>query len=85
MRRVLISLLSAGWLIPFWFSGATALSFLRLEIMPRLKGHEPVNSFPFEDFIQKTFSAACVWLGAAILFWAWRLSGFRKDRARVNE
>jgi hypothetical protein len=80
MKRILITLLSVGWLLPFWLTGYTAISLLRGEIMPRLHGRDPTNSFPFEHFMFQTFTVTCIWLAAAMAFWAWRLSGLMTER-----
>jgi hypothetical protein len=48
--------------------------FLSAEVLPRLEGQQPVNSFPFVQFSAQAFTSACIWLAAVIIFWAWRAS-----------
>jgi hypothetical protein len=73
MKRILIAILSAGWLLPFWVSASTMFQFLNAEVVPRLAGQQPINSFPFVQFSLQAFSIACVWLALVIVFWAWRV------------
>ena len=81
MRRLLITLFSAGWLIPFWISAHSMFAFLNAELWPRLRGEHPLNSFPFIQFSEQAFTIALVWLAAVIAFWAWRLSGEDKSKS----
>jgi hypothetical protein len=74
MKRILIAVFSAGWLLPLWVSASVMFQFLSAEVLPRLAGQQPVNSFSFVQFSAQAFTAACVWLGAVIIFWAWRAS-----------
>jgi hypothetical protein len=73
MKRILIFILSVGWLLPLWVSGFIMFQFLSGEVMPRLAGRNPINSFPFIHFSAQAFTIACVWLAFAIVFWAWRM------------
>lgn len=74
IRRILIAIFSAGWLLPLWLSVDTMFDYLRAEVVPRLFGQNPINSFPFVHFSQQSFTVACIWLAAAVFFWAWRLA-----------
>jgi hypothetical protein len=74
MKRILIAMFSAGWLLPWWASASLMFQWLSAEALPRLAGQQPVNSFPFVRFSAQAFTGACLWLGAVILFWAWRAS-----------
>ena len=74
MKNIAITIFSIGWLIPLWLSGNAILNLLRVEIMPRLMGQNPLNSFPFIDFASSTFTIACVWLGLVIGYWTWRVT-----------
>ena len=62
----------AGWLLPLWVSASVLFQFLESEVLPRLAGEQPANSFPFVEFSALAFTGACIWLGAVILFWVWR-------------
>ena len=81
--RILITLLSIGWVVPLWLTGNTAISLLEAEILPRLHGRDPTNSFPFEHFMLQTFTVTCIWLGAAIAVWAWRVTGLLRGRSQA--
>jgi len=81
MRRILIALFSAGWLVPLWISADSMFTFFNSELWPRLRGGNPLNSFPFIQFSEQAFTIACVWLAAVITFWAWRWGGADKARA----
>ena len=74
LRRTLITLFSAGWLLPLWVSVDLLFVYSRADLVPRLLGQHPVNSFPFLQASQTLFAGACVWLAAALLFWAWRVT-----------
>jgi len=74
MKRILIAVFSAGWLLPLGVSASVMFQFLSAEVLPRLAGQQPVNSFPFVQFSAQTFTGACIWLGAVIIFWTWRAS-----------
>jgi hypothetical protein len=69
--RALIALLSAGWLAPMWLGVATMLDFVELELWPLLLQQPKLNSFPFIDFAGKCFAVAFLWLGLALVGWAW--------------
>jgi hypothetical protein len=73
MKRILIAIFSAGWLLPLWVSASAMFQFLSAEVWPRLAGQQPLNSFPFLHFSSQAFTVACIWLASVIIFWAWRL------------
>lgn len=81
LRRLLIALFSAGWLVPLWISAYSMFAFCNGELWPRLRGEHPLNSFPFIRFSEQVFTFAFVWLAAVIAFWAWRLSDDNKTKA----
>lgn len=83
LTKLLLMVLSAGWILPLWLSAHATLDFLRVEVMPRLSGQEPaVNSFPYQLFIAQTLTITGVWLALAIGFWAWRLAGLPKEQTK---
>jgi hypothetical protein len=79
MRRFITAFFSTGWLLPFWLSGRLLFDYLWAEVSPRLHGESPVNSFPYEWYSLQAFTVGCVWLGAVVFFWAWRLSSQRSE------
>jgi hypothetical protein len=84
MRRLLIATFTAGWVLPLWVSADTLFDHLRGEVLPRLHGQDPTNSFPFVHFSQQSFTVGCVWLAAVVFFWAWRLADFRRDKTHAT-
>ncbi len=74
MKRILIAIVSAGWLLPLWMSASVMFQFLSAEVLPRLAGQGPINTFPYVQFSEQAFTAASIWLGAVIMYWAWRAS-----------
>ena len=72
MRRILIIIFTAGWLLHTWLSIGTYFDFINSEAWPRLRGESPLNDFPFIEFSSVTMTIAIVWLALAIIFWSWR-------------
>ena len=58
MKRILIAIFLAGWLLPLWVSASVLFQFLESEVLPRLAGEQPVNSFPFVEFSESAFTGA---------------------------
>ncbi len=74
MNRLVITLFSAGWVVPFWAAAAAYLEFLQAGVWPRLLHEAPLNSFPYIDFCQRMLAIGSVWLTCALFYWAWRAS-----------
>ena len=72
IRRVLIALVSAGWILPMWISGST--------VIEALDPDSRIISFPAFQFAADAFTVACVWLAVVVAGWAWVLS--RRTRAQ---
>lgn len=71
MRAFLLSVVSAGWLVPLYAGYHAHARYLELEVFPRLLGQTPpMNSFPFLRFSHEMVTVAFVWLAIAILTWA---------------
>lgn len=75
LKRALLCLLSAGWLVPAWLALVSCLDFWQSEIAPALLGKPQLNSFPFLPFARECLTISLLWLGLAILLWSWKLSG----------
>jgi hypothetical protein len=85
LRRSLITLFSAGWLLPLWVSVNILFEYYRVDLAPRLLlGQHPVHSFPFIQFSQALFTGACVWLAATVLFWGWRVTKATEECREVK-
>ena len=78
MRRLLIATFTTGWLLPMWLSAHVMFDYLDAEVLPRLHGQHPNNSFPFVHFSEQCFTVGCVWLAAVVFFWAYRLTDFAR-------
>jgi hypothetical protein len=85
MKRIFIAIFSAGWLLPLWVSASVMFQFLSAEVLPRLAGQQPVNSFPFVQFSAQAFTGACIWLGVVIIFWAWRAAAASFSPSKIND
>ncbi len=68
--RLILALLSAGWVVPLWMGTHLYLEFMSAEVWPRLAGRDPGNSFPYLRIASPCFTIAFVWLGIVILCWA---------------
>lgn len=85
IRRTLITIFSAGWLLPLWLSVDTVFGYLQAEVDPRLRGEKPVNSFPFLSFSEDCFTVALFWSATVVLFWAWRFAESGKTKSHAAE
>lgn len=74
LKRILLVIFSVGWLLPLWLGVDVFLQFLQIEALPRWRGEQPINSFPFLSFVSNMFTTACIWLAATISIWSWLLS-----------
>lgn len=75
MRRFLsisaVAILSSGWIVPLYFSGAWLLGWFRHVVMPAILNTEAEpHSFPYLHEAAQAWFIAMIWLGAAIFFWA---------------
>jgi hypothetical protein len=85
MRRILIAIFSAGWLLPMWVAGSTLLAFLEVEAWPAWRGEQPANSFPHLRFASHAFAVGSAWLAAVLAWWAWRWSDPPRDPSGTPE
>ena len=80
--RVLVALLSAGWVVPMWLGTTTLVQFLDGELWPLLLDQATGNSFGFTGFADDCFALGFAWLGLVIFAWAWAGAG-ALQRARA--
>jgi hypothetical protein len=78
IKSIFMALLSCGWLLPLYLGISTLLSWLQVELTPRLEGCNPGNSFPFIGFSGQMIAVSFIWLALAIA--AWVLNYFRRNR-----
>ncbi len=69
--RVVVALVSVGWLVPLWMGVRTLLDFVELELWPMLLEQPALNSFPFIPFAGDCFAVAFFWLAAVVAGWSW--------------
>jgi hypothetical protein len=69
--RILVVVLSAGWLVPVWLGIDTYLTFWQIEGWPLLLGKPNGNSFEFLGFAKSCIGVGVAWLGLALCFWAY--------------
>jgi hypothetical protein len=74
LLRAFIAIFSAGWLFPLWLSATSMYRFFSVELLPRLDGKHPLNSFPPLQFSEEALVVALLWLAAVIMFWSWRFT-----------
>ena len=68
---VLVSLLSAGWLVPLWLSVDTYLDFWRSVGLPLALNMHPASSFPYLEFATNCFGISMAWLALVVACWAY--------------
>lgn len=82
---IVVAIISVGWLIPLWLGVDTYMSFWHAEVLPRLLGESPANSFPYIAFAASCFKVAFLWLGLVICFWAYWAFSTNFGRRAVYE
>ena len=70
LSLALIVEVSVGWIVPLWFGVETVLSYLSMEVEPRLHGRTTGNSFPFVAFARSCLQMAFAWLAIVAVAWA---------------
>jgi hypothetical protein len=89
LKRILIffiSVLSAGWIIPFYFSIKFILDWSRLELYPIVYGTKNIgSSFPFLSVSGDMLLIACIWLAIVILIWTIVLSKYILFSKKKNQ
>lgn len=71
LRAFAVALFSAGWLLPLFWSARSFLDYLNLIYLPTLQGQVPLTSAPLDRMALASLQVACLWLFAAIAFWAY--------------
>jgi hypothetical protein len=68
--RVIMAILSAGWLWPMWIAASMFLQWLARDEPAVSQGGTPPDSFPYLNASGEAFTVACIWLAVVIIFWA---------------
>ena len=70
MGRVVVAVLSAGWVIPVYLALNSYLKYVA-DIRSAVLGEPTLNSFPFLQFSQQMLAVSAAWLFIVLLFWAY--------------
>ena len=68
-RRVLLVILSCGWLLPLSLAYDSLLSYIAYQAIPEVQGKTPLASFAFREWSGQMAKAAAIWLAVAISYW----------------
>lgn len=80
IRRLVIAILSSGWIIPLTASFTASYNFL-FEVLFINKGHYP-SSFHPVSYADEAFYFSMIWLFLVVFGWSFHLSGKpNKDEA----
>jgi hypothetical protein len=75
-RRLAMILVSIGWIAPLTLACWSEHLFLWKVLLPMARhGKAWIGSFPFEQFAERLFLFAMLWLAAVIAGWVWCLTG----------
>lgn len=64
--RIVLSLLSAGWLLPLGLATEFYASYHTEELLPALRGEPPLSSFPHLTAASQLIQFGLTWLGVVI-------------------
>jgi hypothetical protein len=70
--RYVCALLSAGWLVPLYFSATNFVAYVETELKPLIVGRPVTHSFPILMVWQFWFTLAVLWLAVVIICWSLR-------------
>jgi hypothetical protein len=71
LPAILVSAISAGWLLPLAWSVQSYLRYLDLVFLPKVRGETPLASAPLNDIALLQFYISCAWLFIVIAGWAY--------------
>ena len=70
-KAYILAVLSSGWLLPFFFTGATFRAYLQRELEPRIMGKTILDhDIPILYLCSFWFTITVIWLAAVIIFWS---------------
>ena len=69
MKKIILILLSAGWVVPLYLSILNIIRWGTAESSQTLGGDTQLNSFPFLHYSEQSLTIACVWLLAVLVYW----------------
>ena len=80
IKRILIGIFSAGWLVPLSIGVSFYYSYLQNDFLQRAQGDVPIGSFPYLAASERCLQASFIWLG--IVIFAWSYAGVAALRRR---
>jgi hypothetical protein len=69
--RMLVGVVSAGWLVPLWLGVDVYAGFMAAELRALCDTTHPLASFPYLAFANDCLATAFVWLGAVVACWSY--------------
>lgn len=69
LKALFIIVFYYGWVFPLFLSISSIISFLSLEVSPKIYGTEyKLNSFPYLEFAEQMSIIFIIWTSLAIIF-----------------
>ena len=69
LKALFIIIFYYGWVFPLFLSISSIISFLSLEVSPKIYGTEyKLNSFPYLEFAEQMSIIFIIWTSLAIIF-----------------
>jgi len=69
MKKIILFVVSVGWLAPLWGHYLILHSWHTSEVIPRLNGDPQLNSFPQYQFSQQLLWVAGIWFSVVFICW----------------
>jgi len=70
LKSFAIGIVSAGWLVPLWWSARFYVDYLNLVYLPKATGKVPLASAPLDDVSLTCLCISLVWLAVVIAGWS---------------
>ena len=67
MKKIMLFIISTGWLVPLWGYFSVLHSWHTSEVIPKLNGVPQVNSFPQYQFSQQLLVFAGIWFSLVVV------------------
>jgi hypothetical protein len=80
MKRIFVTLFSAGWLAPMWLAADTYLGFWRGDGWLLLQGSRVIGSHQVIPISQRCLLVGFIWLATVIIFWSWKFSATKDSK-----
>lgn len=67
MKKIILFIAFAGWLVPLWGHFLVLHSWHTSEVIPKLNGAPQLNSFPQYQFSQQLLVTSGLWFSLAVV------------------